>query len=216
MFQRSQIEEAISTLLEPRVRQPSSALRTRVKRLLETDRLLGRKPNSSDPGERNYAFFREAAPGSGFEVHFSAYEAFALLLALQLMVHSWPQRFVVLVMRRIRCDLEKEHTRILKLDPAVLFDQRTIARNRQPGAIAYETSMPAFLTIVSPHGLTRDKEQAPFACSVHSNINSACTWVSQTIQGVGGGSSMFELTIAAHELARKLERTTPRKRGRSS
>jgi hypothetical protein len=215
MYQRSQVEEAISKLLEPRVRQPSSALRTRIKRLFETDRALGRNPGSNDPEEDRYAFFREAAPGSGFEVQFSSYEVFALLFALQLMAHNWPQRFAVLVMRRVRRDLEKEHDRILKIDPTALFDEKEITRNRTPGAIAYDTTEPAFLVIVSRYGLTRDMEKAPFACSVHSDIDSASEWVSKTVKGVGGGSSMFELTIAAHELARQLERTKPRRRGRA-
>jgi hypothetical protein len=215
MYQRSQIELAISNLLEPKVRQPSSALRTRIKRLLETDRALGRKPGSNDPEEGHYAFFREAAPGSGFEVQFSSYEGFALLLALQLMVHSWPQLFVVRVLRRVRRDLEKEYDRILKIDPAILFDEKAIARNRQPGSLAYDTTKPAFLVIVSQYGLTRDEEKKPFACSVHCDIGSASSWVAQTIKGVGGGSSMFELTIAAHALAQELQRTKPRGRGRA-
>lgn len=216
MYRRSQIEQAISALLERGVRQPSTALRTRIKRLLETDRSLGRKPNSTDPEASNYAFFRETAPGSGFEVHFSPYEAFALLLGLQLMLHSWPQRFAVLVMRHVRRDLEKEYNRILSLDPTVLFDEKKIERNRQPGALAYETTAPAFLAIVSRYGLTRDKQMAPFASSVHSDIESASDWISKTIKGVGGGSSLFELTINAHLLSRELQRTRPRKRGRSS
>jgi len=213
MYQRSQVENAISRLFEPRDRRPSSALRTRIKRLLETDRALGRKLGSSDPQERDFAYFHEAAPGSGVEVRFTAYEAFALMLSLQLLAHSWPQRFVVLVMRDVRRALEKEYDKICKMDPSDLFDGRKIEANRQPGAPAYDTNAPAFLVIVSRHGLARDKEATPFACAVHSDIGSANDWVAQTIRGVGGGSSMFELTIGAHALARALLETRRQSRG---
>ena len=40
------------------------------------------------------------------------------------MQHGWPQGFAVSVLRRVRPELEKEHARILKQDPAILFDQQ--------------------------------------------------------------------------------------------
>jgi hypothetical protein len=215
MFKRSQIEQAISSLLEPALRQPSSGLRTRLKRLLETDRGLACNPRSNDPEKVNYAFFRDAAPGSGFEVWYTEYEAFALLMGLLLMLHNWPQRFAVSILRRVRPALEKEHERILKLDPAALFDQKAIARNRAPGSLAYETTAPAFLAIVSRYGISREQEKGPYACSVHSDPGSANRWVEQTIKGVGGGATMFELTIITHQLAQALARTKPQSRGRT-
>ena len=115
-YKRNQIEEAISNVLEPRSQAPSSDLRTRLKRLLETDRALGRAPRSVDPERANYAFYSVEAPGSGVEIWFSKYEAFALMNGLRLMAHGWPQGFAVSVMRRVRPELEKEHVRILKQD----------------------------------------------------------------------------------------------------
>jgi hypothetical protein len=215
MFKRNQIDFAISRLTEPGAQEPSSQLKTRIKRLLETDRALGCNPRSNDVKKVNYAFFRKAAPGSGFEVWFSNYEAFALLLGLQLMHHNWPQGFAVSVLREVRKDLEKEHKRILRLDPGILFDEKAIAQALQPGAPAFDTIKPAFLVIVSHHGISPDQERAAYACSIHSNLDSGSDWVARTIKGVGGGSSMFELTVAAHALARELERTNPRPRGRS-
>ena len=94
-YKRNQIEEAISKLLEPVSLEPSSDLRTRLKRLLETDRALGRSLRSTDPGRAHYAFYSADAAGSGVEVWFSEYETFALLNALRLMGHSWPQSFAV-------------------------------------------------------------------------------------------------------------------------
>ena len=216
MYKRNQIELAISNLLEPGLRRPSSGLRTRIKRLLETDRALGRRSRSSDVEKANFAFFRDEAPGSGFEVWFSKYEAFALALGLQLMQHSWTQRFVVSVLRRVRPSLEKEHERILNLDPRKLFDVKTIEADRSPGSPAYPTTEPAFLVIVSHHRLSADQEDRPHACSVQRGLSASAVWVQKTIRGVGGGSSMFELTILAHRLTQALQRTTPQSRGRSS
>jgi hypothetical protein len=215
MFKRNQVELAISNLLEPKARGPSSGLKTRIKRLLEADRALGRNPRFDDPEKANFAFFRNAAPGSGFEVWFSAYEAFALALGLELLLHSWPQRFVVSVLRRVRPSLEKEHEQILKLDSEELFDARAIERTRRPGSPAFETLHPSLLVIVSHHRLSASQEKnRPYACSIQPNLGAATQWVLQTTKGVGGGSTMFELTVLAHRLAQALEGTTPQSRGR--
>jgi hypothetical protein len=214
MYKRNQVELAISNWLEPKSRGPSRELKTRIKRLLETDRALGRSPRSNDPEKANFAFFRETAPGSGFEVWFSAYEAFALVLGLQLMSHNWPQRFAVSVLRRVRPALEKEHERILKLDPSELFDAKAIERGRRPGTPAFETLHPSLLVIVSHHGLSADREERSYACSVQPEVASAMQWVSDSTKGVGGASTMFEISVAAHSLARALEATTPQSRGR--
>src|SRR5277367_3842250 len=122
-YKRNQIEEAISAALEPRSSGPTPELRTRLKRLLETDRAAGRTPRSSSLESANYAFYSIDPPGSGVEVWFSEYEAFALLNGLRLMEHGWPQGFAVSVLRRVRVDLEMQHARILTLDAKALFDQ---------------------------------------------------------------------------------------------
>jgi hypothetical protein len=213
MFKRNQVEQAIANLIEPDLRKPSSVLKTRIKRLLETDRALSISPRSNDPERANYAFFRETPPGSGFEVWYAEYEAFALLLGLQLISHNWPQSFAVSVLRRVRVQLETEHQRILRLDKTELFDQKAIRKNAVAGALAYPTAAPAFLVIVSKYGISREQEGTPFNCSVHSDVDSATRWAAKIIKGVGGGYSMFELTIAAHWLAKALAGTQPQGRG---
>ena len=214
MYKRNQVELAITKLLEPGAQRPSSELRTRIKRLLETDRAVGRGSRSNDVEAADFAFFTDEAPGSGFEVWFSDYEAFALVLGLQLMQHSWTQRFAVSVLRRVRPSLEKEHKRILNLDPRKLFDAKAIEAARRPGSHAYPTTEAAFLVIVSDHGLSADQEDRPYACSVQRDLGTSTAWVQKTIKGVGGGSSMFELTNLVHRLARALQQTTPQSRGR--
>ena len=62
-YKRNQVEEAISRIFYPDRQKPPSELRTRMKRLLELDRSLGRKIRSKEAEEANFAFFSEDAPG---------------------------------------------------------------------------------------------------------------------------------------------------------
>jgi hypothetical protein len=116
-YKRNQIEEAIARIFAPNCAKPPSELRTRIKRLLDLDRSIGRKLRSKDAEKANFAFFSEEAPGTGADILFSEYEAFALLNGLRIMEHGWPQAFAVSIMRRIRLDLEREHARILRQRP---------------------------------------------------------------------------------------------------
>ena len=70
-FKRNQIEEAIARIVAPNSAEPPSELRTRIKRLLELDRSLGRKLRSKDAEQANFAFFNEEAPGTGADILFS-------------------------------------------------------------------------------------------------------------------------------------------------
>ena len=82
LYKRNQIEEALSRAFGEPSAKPSSELRTRVKRLLDTDRGLGRNTRSANPEVANYAFYSDDSPGRGVEVWFSNYEAFALMTAV--------------------------------------------------------------------------------------------------------------------------------------
>ena len=120
-------------------------MRTRIKRLLELDRSLGRKLRSKDAEQANFAFFSEEAPGTGADILFSEYEAFALLNGLSIMGHGWPQGFAVAILRRVRPDLEREHARILMQDPDKLFDWEGIRAAARPGDIAVTKPIRYFL-----------------------------------------------------------------------
>jgi hypothetical protein len=124
-YKRNQIEEAIGRIFHP---DSEKQLLTRLKRLLELDRALGRKHRSQDPEKANFAFFSEDAPGTGADISFSEYEVFALLNGLRIMQHSWPQGFAVSIMRRVRPNLESEHARILRQPPDKLFDMEAIGQ----------------------------------------------------------------------------------------
>lgn len=212
-YKRNQIEEAISRILEAEAGAPSAALRTRLKRLLEVDRSLGRKVRSPDPEKANYAFFSDESPGRGVEIWFSDYEAFALLIALRLMRHGWPQSFPVEIMRRVRPELEKEHARILKHDPALLFDQDKIVNNVRPGDLYIGNTDPVYLVMASDLP-SKDRVNAGMPkCSVCRGALALGTFVKEQ---AAQSWTTLELVNSAHQLAFHLKNSLPRKRGRGN
>jgi hypothetical protein len=213
-FKRNQVEEAISGVLEPGLERPSPELRTRLKRLLETDRALGLAPRSPDPERAHYAFYSADAPGSGVEVWFSEYEAFALLNGLRLMAHGWPQTVAVSLMRRVRAELEQQHVRILKQDPQWLFDEEKIRRSARPGDMAFDNIDPVLLTIVSKTGMLPSEKEGFGACDVCRGARQAMQFAWKASGGAGAWT-MFELVSVAHRLSKELAQTEPRRRGRS-
>ena len=149
MFKRNQVEEAIARGTRTGAAKLSSKIRTPLRRLLDTDRDLGRQKRSADPERANFAFYSRDGSGRGVENWFSDYEAFALLTGLQLMRHGWPQGFAVAVLRRVKPELEKHHARILSQKPAVLFDNERIRQRAKPGDLAVDNTDPVFLAIIS-------------------------------------------------------------------
>jgi hypothetical protein len=211
-YKRNQVEEGICRVVEPDAGEPTPELRTRLKRLLDTDRALGRSPRSSDPEDANFAFYSDEAPGSGVEVWFSEYEAFALLTGLRLMDHEWPQGFAVSVMRRVRPQLEKEHARILKQDAKKLFDQDEIRRAARAGDMAVDNIDPVFLTILSRQDPSNNRA---VECSIRRGVKQAWEFVWKEHERLGPGAvTMFELATTTYRLSQELARTEPRRRGR--
>ena len=210
-YKRNQIEEAITRIVVPNCEEPPSELRTRIKRLLDLDRSIGRKPRSKDAEEANFGFFSEEAPGTGAVISFSEYDAFALLNGLRIMAHGWPQSFAVSIMRRVRRDLEREHARILRQDPGKLFDWETIRARARPGDIAVDNTDPVFLTIASKAQRGPDEGQtAPLSAVCHGWAK-----VCEFSRDVGAPSvTFFEVVTLAHRLHHELMKAEPRRRGR--
>jgi hypothetical protein len=211
MFKRNQVEEAIASVLEPGSAKPISEMRTRLKRLLETDRGLGRNKRSRDPERANFAFSGMDAPGRGFENWFTGYEAFALLTGLRLMRDGWPQGLIVAVLRRVKPDLERHHARVLKQDPAVLFDNHRIRQQPRPGSLAVSNTDPVFLVINS-----KDREH-----DTGANPAAICQGQAELMGlikewGPGQTWTVMELGTSIHALSTALTKTEPRKRGRAS
>jgi hypothetical protein len=212
-YKRNQVEEAISRTFGEQSARPSSELRTRLKRLLETDRSLGRNARSADPERANYAFYSSDSPGRGVEVWFSNYEAFALMTGLRLLQLRWPQSFPVAVLRRLRPDLEREHARILKQDPKILFDQKRIRENARPGDLYVDNTDPVFLTIVSREAHLKEGPTGTLPCAVCHGREQMFKFVKEQS---ARSWSPHELVTPAHALLLQLSKVQPRKRGRSS
>jgi hypothetical protein len=204
-FKRNQIEEAISWVDTGSRVKPTVEMRTRLKRLLDADRNLGRNARSNDPEKANYAFYSEDAPGKGSEVLFSEYEAFALMTALHILQHNWPQGFAVSVMRRIRPELEKEHRRFINQEPTPPKDEHTA----RAGELAFGNGDPLFLLIVTDT-TAPDKGRDPVV-----RICSQADAFKLIMKKPGLASSWMELKTSARQLREQLSKTLPRKRGRS-
>jgi hypothetical protein len=210
-YKRNQIEEALSRAFEEPSTKPSSELRTRMKRLLETDRRLGRNTRSADPEVANFAFYSSDSPGRGVEVWFSGYEAFALIIGLRLLQHGWPQSFAVAILRRLRRELEREHARILKQDPAILFDEETIRQKARPGDLYFSNTDPVLLTIVSGQQPAKEGSTEIPPCAICRGMQQVSKFLKQE---AARSWTLHELVTPAHALLFQLSTAQPRKRGR--
>jgi hypothetical protein len=209
-FKRNQIEEAISRAIDPTGEKASTDLLNGLKRLLDTDRSLGRRAKSMEPEEATYAFFSQDAAGSGIEVRFQEYEAFALLIGWRFLDHGFPQQKAVLALRRMRRQLEQEHARIMQLDPKGLFDER-IRAAAQPGKRYLNNTAPIFLVVCS------SEEDSAKADERVINSVTICrneTELMRLIKSHFGLNTIFELVGAAHLLHDCLLRAPPSQRGR--
>jgi hypothetical protein len=211
-FKRNQIEEAISRVFGEKSANPSSGLRTRVKRLLDLDRSLPRSSRSKRPELANYAFYSSDSPGKGAEVLFSSYEAFAIMIGLQMLNHNWPQMFAVETLRRYRQELERRHKKLLSLDPIKLFDEKQIRASAQPGTLAVGSRSPVLFLIWSDDRYAKDPASVAPSARIFDDKDTALEF---TLEKAGRSTTWLELTNPAHALSSELSKTLPRKRGRS-
>ncbi|GFO82595.1 MAG: hypothetical protein A49_22220 [Methyloceanibacter sp.] len=189
---------------------PSEALKTAVKRLLDTDRQLKRKTRLSDSQQANYAFFSGDAPGRGVEILFSAYEAFAMRLGVELL-HRWTQGTVVKILRQVRRDLEPKFSEMLSWNPQELFDWDKILENAKPGDLAVSSTRPVYFQVVSNMGrpLEAKTNDVPEVAVVDARTP-------HFPREPGRSITVMELTRLAHDFQTALAQTTPSKRGRGS
>jgi hypothetical protein len=215
LFKRNQVEEAIFRTLGARDERRVDELKLRLKRLLVTDRRSGRRRRSGDKVGRRYAFYSQEPPGSGVEVMFSGYEAFALLAAIMLLEHGIPQAVVVSILRQVRGDLEAAHTEGLQKDPEALFDPQALRAMAKPGMIATDNTDPVFLAFVN---LSESKigdrrvRSAITVCRGHRELSAFVK--KHSVPGLG--ATFFEFVGLMHRLASNLAQTRPVKRGRST
>jgi hypothetical protein len=208
-YKRNQVEEAILRVFNASPLKAGPRTRSQLKRLLDTDRRLGRRRRSGNREHANYGFYSVEGPGRGVEIEFSKYEAFALLIGLRLMQHSWRQGHVVSVLRKLRPQLEKLHAHVLRQNPRALFDKWLIRQQARPGGLGVTNTAPVFLAISgareghsgsNPAAICRGPEVMKF---IHA-------------QPLGQSSTVCELVSSIVALSHVLAKTKPSKRGRAS
>src|SRR5262245_18653080 len=212
-YKRNQIEEAIFRTFGAR-EERRNELKFRIKRLLVTDRRLGRNVKSAREEDRHYAFFGQEPPGSGTEIMFSAYEAFALLAGVILLEHGLPQARVVRVMRLVRRQLESAHSDILKKDPATLFDKDAILANAREGMIHVNNTDPVFLVFVRVTASSVEDGGTAVAAVCRGRAKLQSFIKQHSVPGTG--ATFFEFVSLMHALAAHLSQTLPVKRGRGA
>jgi len=210
LYKRNQLENAVIRTLRISDAQ-AGALKLRIKRLLLTDRRLGRGQRS-DRQPSGYAFYSGKPQGSGTEVMFTGYEVFAVLAAVLLLRHGIPQAKVVSILREVRPDLEAAHDEILKKDSEVLFDQQAIRAMARSGTIAIDSTAPIFLAFVE---LDIGRGRVHAIIAVCRGLDELGKFFKEH-SAVGSGATFFQFTCLMHTLATNLVQTRPVKRGRST
>jgi hypothetical protein len=210
-FKLNQVTAAIAQIhdaKEARARE----LKLRLQRLLVTDRRLGGEANSKRGG---YAFYSGEPPGSGVEVMFSGYEAFALLAALFLLEHGVPQANVVKILRQIRGDLEAAHRETLKKDPDKLFDPQAVRARARPGMLATDNTAPVFLAFVNLTGSSTSDGNVRAVVTVCQGTSELSAFLKKYSKPAWG-ASIYEFVRPMRQLANNLSLTRPIRRGRST
>jgi len=215
LYKRNQIEDAICRTFGAKDDARADELRLRLKRLLVTDRRLVRRKRPNKKAGFRYAFYSQDAPGSGVEVMFSDYEAFALLAGLMLLEHGIPQATVVGILRQVRPDLETAHRETLKKDPKDLFDPKAVQAMAKPGMIATDNTDPIFLALVKLPSSAVDDGKVRALLTVCRGHEELLTFINEhSVSGVR--ATFFEFVGLMHRLAANLLKTRPVKRGRST
>jgi len=210
-YKRNQLDDAIVQTLGVKDARVGE-LKMKMKRLLVTDRRLGRGKRSGDKAGRRYAFYSQKPQGSGVEVMFSGYEAFALLASLILLEHGIPQAKVISILQEVRADLEAAHHETLQKDPRALFDPQAVRAMAGPGVIAVDNTAPMFLVFAK---LDVGKGKVRAIISVCRGLDELGRFLKEHLVP-GSGATHFEFTRLMHTLAANLSHTRPIKRGRST
>ena len=159
-------------------------MKLKIKRLLVTDRRLGRAR-----ADRGYAFYTQKPKGSEVEVMFSNYEAFAILAALIVLEHGIPQAKVVRILQDVRSDLEVAHGETLREDRKELLDTATgVQATARPGMIAVDNTAPVFLAFVK---LDARRGRVHASISVCRGLDALSSFLNQ-YSVPGSGATHFE------------------------
>jgi hypothetical protein len=210
-YKRNQVEEAVVRTLGAGGARVGE-LKLKMKRLLVTDRRLGRGKRSNDKADHRYAFYSQRPQGSGVEVMFTGYEAFALLAALIVLEHGLPQAKVVSILQEIRSNFEAAHRDTLQKDPKELFNPQLVRSMARSGLLAVDNTAPVFLAFVK---LDIGKGRMRAFIAVCRGLDGLGEFL-RDHSIPGSGATHFEFARLIHTLADNLSQTRPIKRGRST
>jgi hypothetical protein len=210
-FKANQVRHAIAQTLGGEGER-AQQIELRLRRLVAADRSLGCQPRSAQTLERHYAFYNGESLGSGADMQYSQYEAFALLAGVLLLEHGLPQLTVAKLLRNVREQLQAAHTSSLTKNPDKIFDEQEIQKRAQPGIFAFYSTDPVTLAFArlygSPFEVQSDEMQA-IVCSSESELVSFMKL--HRIPGIA--VSMFEFSRLIHDLHRNLSHIEPLRRG---
>jgi hypothetical protein len=212
IYKRNQIEDAFSALEKGALALSPKEVKSRIKRLLDTDRTRGAQ--GTDRTERHYAFFTEDAQGRGVEVQFSAYEVFALRLGLMMLDLGLPQATVVAILRATRSKLERMHRALLRID---IDDMRLLPP--EPGRIAGEVENPVYLVLpvaADARGrieLGQRRTVAIRPARILRGHDALSEFLRKEL-GHAHSATIMELTMTALRVREALSKTVPLARGR--
>jgi hypothetical protein len=198
-YKRNQIEDAICAIDQGK--EPVEAIRTRLKRLLDTDRMSEECREPSDPLKGTFAFFDDAKPGKGMEVTYSAHRAFVLFVGLRLLDAGFPQATVVRLLIKTQHDLRRAHKR-----PP---DLRAKIGMRRAGDIAADG--PLLAIFHAPGGAHKIKD-----AFVQAKIYDDLIHMAEERQRSHSGQAitLLDLGGTGRTLQSALDATRPSKRGR--
>jgi hypothetical protein len=220
MFTRGQIEWAIARVTGQTVGpsgEPRHDLKMRLKRLLDIDRKKGIDAAQPWSEFRRFAFLDGGLPGKGSAISYSQYDAFAVLLGLQLLGGSIPQMAVIRLLRRIRPELKRVHHRILRLSPDRLAHTKGgLERRIQEGLLVEDTREMVFLALPSGAGadLLYKRKQGKIELANIARSPAELTKLIAHLTLISPPVLVFELINPAHQLAYWLESAPLIRRGR--
>jgi hypothetical protein len=188
----------------------------KLKRLLDIDRKQGVDAAKPWPEFRRFAFLEGGLPGKGFAIAYTDYDAFALLLGLQVLEANVPQLAVIRLLRSIRPNLQHEHKRILFHLPRALASRNINLENKiKAGQMVKHPAKMVFVVISSGAGADilsfagQDDSPANIVRSPEQLVRMVAhlTRVSPPVL-------VFELVNSALQLAYWLNRAPSIRRGR--
>jgi hypothetical protein len=228
MYKRNQVEAALHALLtspgrSARQRLKESVpqvLRTRIKHLLEIDRNWGRA-NSDRLSEHPMAFYETLPAGTGQDVSYSAFQAFRLAVALELLSFGCKQSEVVEQIALCRDDLKaafERATRAIKtfgMSSEITLDN---VRNHNPKyasifLVFTQVDVSERMAQAYPSSLkTGERLLAPEVCVGQENLQ---RFIKRALPKETYKALVIELSFLAARLVELLAEAPLRKRGRS-